>query len=64
MNWWFKITTNMYPVFVVNNDEQLARDTLRDVPGGHVFGPFTSSESARLGADNIMAADEAAMGGN
>lgn len=61
-SWWFKITTNMWPVFAVG-DEALAKDTLKHVPGGHVFGPFPTPEEAQRGAETIQAADEAALGG-
>ncbi len=62
MKWFFKITMNMWPVYVANEDADLAVSTLAAVPGGHVFGPFGSPDAALRAADEVMAADEYALG--
>ena len=62
--WFFKIVENMWPVYSANEDLKLAESTISCIPGGHVFGPYQSYEAAARAADSIMAADEAALGGN
>ncbi len=60
--WWFKVTLNWAVVFVKALSSEEATKKLETTPGGHVFGPYDFINQAEKASEDILVADEYALG--